>query len=894
MSGEDLSGRRLGGFELVEPLGAGAFGTVWRARQLRLERDVAVKVLDPSLARDPSAARRFEREGRSAAALDHPAIVPVYEAGDEDGLYFLAMRLVDGETLDDLMRRNGPIGPDVAADLLAPVAAALDHAHAAGFVHRDVKPSNVLLEGDQVYLSDFGIAALTSELGRYTTGSIGTAEYMAPEQSRGDVDHRADLYALGCVAFQAVVGSSPFDRGDMVTTMLAHSTDDIPSTGDADLDGFFAVALAKDPDGRFDSAGELIDALRVIRGGEAAIGASMASESMAPPTDDRSRLPIAIGLVVAIALGLVAVFALVGGGSDDDADDGPPDETLDTAVATSVADENTDDDEDDGGSDDQTEDPGRDVADTTVAPTTTEPAAALVDGGNVVVGTTLGFDSPNPHADLDTATVLAEWVLPVLFAVDTDLNAVPSLAAGEPSVDPDDPLAITWTIRDDVAWDDGSPVTSADVAATYAYLSAPDTNATSLLLYASVQAVEVVDDTTFRVLLSEPLGGYRLLFSTIHPVIQATAWDAHLAAGGTAADFLDEGVGFAAGPYRVATNDAPGELTLLPNPGWTTDEGPRLDRIRFTPYDDAPALVDALDAGEVDIIWTDDPGPGDVNDLLAIDGVEAQIAGSDLSRQLTFNTARAPFNDPVVRQAVSAAIDVASIAQTVVGGTTQQPATPLESLVYLPGQDAYQPTFVGIFDPDAAEVALDAAGWVRGDDGVRSKDGVRLEFDAILSAASDDVAIALVAQSDLDAIGIEMNGIPLGFEELAVRRDSGDWDLYLQLRLFNSDPVATRLVFGVDGCPSSLPTCDGVGVNFGAFTEPEVETLLDAADLETDPDARAKLYVDIDELLADRAAALPLFVLPAVTAFDASLTGIEIAPNRGPLASLDSWAFLAS
>jgi len=893
MSGEDLSGRRLGGFELVEPLGAGAFGTVWRARQLRLERDVAVKVLDPSLARDPNAARRFEREGRSAAALDHPAIVPVYEAGDEDGLYFLAMRLVDGDTLDDRMRRSGPIEPDDAADLLAPVAAALDHAHAAGFVHRDVKPSNILLEGDQVYLSDFGIAALTSELGRYTTGSIGTAEYMAPEQSRGDVDHRADLYALGCVAFQAVTGSSPFDRGDMVTTMLAHSTDEIPATGDADLDAFFAIALAKDPDARFDSAGELVDALRRIGDDEAAVGATTASASVTPPAANRSRRPIAIGVVVAIAVGLVAVFALVGGGSDDDADDGAPDETLDTPATSSVTNDDTDD-PDSAGSDDQTEDPDSAVADTTVPPTTVEPAPALVDGGNVVVGTTLGFDSPNPHADLDTATVLAEWVLPVLFAVDTDLNAVPSLAAGEPSVDPDDPLTIDWTIRDDVVWSDGSAVTSADVAATYAYLSAPDTNATNLLLYSSVEAVEVVDDTSFRVLLSEPLGGYRLLFSTIHPIIQSAVWEAHLAAGGTAADFLDEGVGFAAGPYRVATNDAPGELTLLPNPAWTTDEGPRLDRVRFTPYDDAPALVDALGAGEVDIIWTDDPGPGDVNELLSIDGVDAQIAGSDLSKQLTFNTARAPFNDPVVRQAVSAAIDVASIAQTVVGGTTQQPATPLESLVFLPGQDAYQPTFGGIFDPDGAEAALDAAGWVRGDDGVRARDGVRLEFDAILSAASDDVAVALVAQSDLDTIGIEMNGIPLGFEELAVRRDSGDWDLYLQTRLFNSDPVATRLVFGIDGCPSSLPTCDGVGVNFGAFSDPEVEALLDAADLETDPAARAQLYVDIDELLAGRAAALPLFVLPAVTAFDASLTGVDIAPNRGPLASLDDWAFLAS
>ncbi len=874
MPSEDLRGRRLGGFELDELLGEGAFGSVWRARQLRLERDVAVKVLDPSLARDPAAARRFEREGRSAAALDHPAIVPVYEAGDEDGLYYLAMRLVDGQTLEQRLERGETMSRAATAEILRPIAAALDHAHAAGFVHRDVKPSNILLEGSQVYLSDFGIAALTSELGRYTTGSLGTAEYMAPEQARGEeLDHRADLYALGCVAYRAITGTSPFDRGDLLSTMLAQTTDPHPSTGDPSLDAVFDRALAKPADERFESAAAFVTALAGTGGAETAPAARTASA--------RGRLAWIAGAAAAAVVAIVvAAVALGGGDGDDAAVPAAADTTVEsTAVDTTVPAE------------------ADSVATTTATPSSTAaPAAgtpATVVGGNVVVGTTLGFDSPNPHADIDTATVLAEWVLPVLFTVDGDLDPVPSLSVGDPVVD-DDATTIVWQLRDDVTWDDGTPVTAADVVATFEYLSDPATNATNLLIYESVDTVAATGEFELTVRLSEPMGGYRLLFSTIHPIVQAAAWNEHVAAGGSAADFLDDGVDFAAGPYRVAGGGGAGELTLVPNPAYTADVAPALDRVRFVPYEDSAALVGALSRGEVDAIWADDPGPGDIGDLMTIDGVEVQLAGSDLSKQLTYNTARAPLDDPAVRAAVSAAIDTASIAQTVVGGVTQRPSEPLESLVYLPGQTDYLPTFADVFDPAAAEAALDAAGWTLGEDGVRSRDGVELRLAMILPSAAEDVSVALIVQDDLERIGVQLDGFPLGAAELGDRRDAGDWDVYLQSRLFNSDPIATRLVVGTDGCPAVRAGCDGVGVNFGAFSDADVDGLLDAADRQTDPATRAASYQRIDELLLERGAALPLFVLPAVTAFDSSLTGFETAPNRGPLVSLADWAVLAS
>ncbi|MFV1991527.1 MAG: serine/threonine-protein kinase, partial [Acidimicrobiales bacterium] len=241
MASEDLAGRRIGGFELIEPLGEGAYASVWRAKQLRLDREVAVKVLDPLLARNPYAARRFEREGRAAAKLDHPNIVPVYEAGEDEGIVYLAMRLVEGDTLEDRLESGPDLGRRELVSLLRPVAAALDHAHEHDLVHRDVKPSNILLGPNTVWLADFGIAATTRDVGRYTTGSIGTADYMAPEQaSGGEIDRRADVYSLACTAWHALMENPPFAGTDLVATLLAHASEPIPSTGNNELDAVFA------------------------------------------------------------------------------------------------------------------------------------------------------------------------------------------------------------------------------------------------------------------------------------------------------------------------------------------------------------------------------------------------------------------------------------------------------------------------------------------------------------------------------------------------------------------------------------------------------------------------------------------------------------------------------
>jgi serine/threonine-protein kinase len=314
---EPLVGDRVGGFEILEPLGRGGFATVYRALQIRLDRVVALKILDPAIARDPDAARRFEREGWAAAGLDHPAIVPVYEADEDDGLLYLAMRLVDGRPLSaEIVEGRWP--RERVQGLATTIGDALDHAHERGVLHRDVKPANILVEGERVWLADFGIAVLARSTGRYTVGTLGTAHYMSPEQVRGDeVSAASDLYSFGCVIFECLTGETPYAGADMASAMYAHVHEPIPSAGDAALDTFFERALAKDPADRYSSGHELARALSDALGGTTAAPARTVTAPTEPaPTLARSRRRRVVGAiaVVAVAAGVVAGALLGGGG----------------------------------------------------------------------------------------------------------------------------------------------------------------------------------------------------------------------------------------------------------------------------------------------------------------------------------------------------------------------------------------------------------------------------------------------------------------------------------------------------------------------------------------------------------------------------------------------------
>jgi hypothetical protein len=249
--------------------GRGGMGVVYRATQLGLDRAVALKLVAPERAADANFRARFERESRVAAAIEHPNVIPVYGAGEEDGRLYLLMRWVPGTDLQALIRRSGRLDHVHAANIVAQVAAGLDAAHAVGLVHRDVKPANVLLGGEDgsghVYLSDFGLTLDPSADTRVTDSGewFGTVDFMAPEQFEGDrPDARTDVYALGCVLNAALTGEPPFARGSVPGTILAHLNDPPPrpsaTTGvPRAFDEVVARALAKRPSDRYGSAGEL-------------------------------------------------------------------------------------------------------------------------------------------------------------------------------------------------------------------------------------------------------------------------------------------------------------------------------------------------------------------------------------------------------------------------------------------------------------------------------------------------------------------------------------------------------------------------------------------------------------------------------------------------------------
>jgi len=266
-----------GGFDIRELIGQGGFGEVWAATDVKLKRDVAVKVLRSDLVTSASLLERFRREAEAAAGLRHPNIVPIYQVGEAEGLVYFVMPLVKGESLRALLERDRQLPVQEVVRILTEAASALDEAHAAGIVHRDIKPDNILLEGRErrVLLMDFGIAkSLEAQDGGLTgTGMVmGTPQYMSPEQASGEkrIDRRSDLYSLGVVAYQMLAGRLPFAAGSAQEMIAAHiATPPEPLAGVVppgaeDVADAVMRLLAKKPEDRWDSAGAFAAAIRPL------------------------------------------------------------------------------------------------------------------------------------------------------------------------------------------------------------------------------------------------------------------------------------------------------------------------------------------------------------------------------------------------------------------------------------------------------------------------------------------------------------------------------------------------------------------------------------------------------------------------------------------------------
>ena len=312
-------GSDLLGYEIEEVIGRGGMGVVYRARDRALERNVALKLIAPEYAGFTGFRGRFLAESRLAASLEHPNVVPIYAAGDQDGHLYIAMRYIEGRDLREILR-DGVLTPERAIAVCRQVASALDAAHERGLVHRDVKPSNILLDASETaYLADFGLSRLSSDPAKAPEigASLGTIDYVAPEQIRGDpIDGRADVYSLGCVLYECLTGSAPFAIRSDVALLYAHLEEEPPTA--PGLGDVLAKALAKDPQDRYPTCGELVEA---------------AARALGVSREGRSRWPLLTVVAIAAIIGIAVVAGLLARGEPASqggagaATQGPPEST---------------------------------------------------------------------------------------------------------------------------------------------------------------------------------------------------------------------------------------------------------------------------------------------------------------------------------------------------------------------------------------------------------------------------------------------------------------------------------------------------------------------------------------------------------------------------------------
>jgi serine/threonine-protein kinase len=330
-------GTRLAGYRIQALLGRGGMGVVYLAEQLGPRRQLALKLLLDPVAAGEAFRERFLRESELTAAIDHPNVLPVYDAGETDGVLWIAMRYVPGIDLAALLHRDGPLAPEPALALCGPVAGALDAAHTRGLVHRDVKPANILLAVEdgavtQVYLADFGLTKRVGGAGGLTVSGqvLGTIDYVAPEQIEGgEVDGRADQYALGCVLFECLTGTVPFRRDSELAVLWAHVNDPPPHISDqrpelpAALDDAIDRALAKAPGDRYPSCAAMVAAAQATLAGAAPVGARQRVRRRAgrragrrsPRLTRRSSLLLTVtaGVLSAVLVAAAVVLARDGG-----------------------------------------------------------------------------------------------------------------------------------------------------------------------------------------------------------------------------------------------------------------------------------------------------------------------------------------------------------------------------------------------------------------------------------------------------------------------------------------------------------------------------------------------------------------------------------------------------
>jgi peptide/nickel transport system substrate-binding protein len=895
----------FGRYEIRSELGRGGMATVYHAFDPHFQRHVALKILPRVFMHDENFRERFIREARAVAVLEHWAIVPVHDYGEQDEQPFFVMRYMTGGSLLDRIQR-GRLTLEEITPTIERVAAALDFAHRKDVVHRDVKPANILFdEGGDAYLSDFGIVKLAEATAQLTgSGIVGTPTYMAPEMMRkGGITPLIDVYALGVTLFQALTGQPPYEADTPMGTALAHTTQPIPDIVACcpDLPGAVQAviegALAKDPTDRYQSAGALAADLRGIASQGQPLPALETTlvESPPEPTIQEPAPPAELEVTLPDALVEMPEVTLP------DAPPAAPEITLPDALPAA---------------------PTPPAAQQTAAPMTTplpptvkpasrgfpmwivavlgliivaglafafwprggtpaeeppaeEPVAeqpavegpseaeeAAVPAGEsgpliVVIGTT---DSVNSLDPADSYS-LHDWELlrnvnrGLIGLVPSTADITPDVASGwEVSDD-----GLTWVFHIEEGWKypDGSELTAADFVRGINRSLTLGGNV-SLLITPFVTGVEAIDDYTLAITLSQVRGDF--------PQIVTSAPYLPVQAGAFPDDTLNpfpatlSGVG----PYQITEYEVDEQVVLERNPYYKpgfAESAP--DRVIVRYFNEPDEMVLALQSGEIDIAWRS-LGPDQVVHLGEVEGLTLYNSGGGSTRFLVPNHGTYPMSSRNVRQALAYLVNRSEIVDRALQGV----ANPLYSPVPLGFVGANEVFLERYPSPDveAAEGLLRADGY---------SEGNPLTFDLWYPQAHYGTFVEQVVA----VLEEQFERTPL----VQVEHHAETWANYVGT-LTNCEYPIGYLGWFVDYPDTSSylePILSENGRFIGTcYASGEMNALLAAGRAETDPAARAAIYDEAQALFAEDVVTIPLFIQAEYAAFNrAAISGITISPT---------------
>jgi len=906
---DDMIGQSLGRYHILEQLGEGGMAVVYKAYDTRLETDVAVKVIRtdslPQNAVERSL-KRFEREAKALARLTHSNIVKVTDYGEYEGRPYLVMPFLPGGTLKQKL--NGkPMPWQEAVRILLPIARALAYAHEQDMVHRDVKPSNILIthSGDPM-LTDFGIAKIldleeTMDL-TGTSAAVGTPEYMAPEQvTSKTVDHRADIYALGVVLYEMITGRKPFQADTPMAVLFKHASEPLPrpSAFVANLpqavENVLIKALAKGPGDRYQDMTSFEKSMERLLEGKTkyAPGTSRPSERQSeasinnnlktstqtqagtlPPRASpwigrfkailRGRFVWLGGAILAVVILFIASFSagLI---------------NIPKLAANSATSEFTQNSP-------NTQIPATLVSAASIACMTPVDVNTLQPPSNPRSITIAYFQEPDNIVGEYSAMTYSAWLDQMvgggLAKWDDQNNLVPELAEEIPSTAnggvSSNGMTITWHIKKCLYWSDGTPITSKDVAFTWKSMVDPNNSPASRVGYDQIASIDTPDDYTAIIHFQRLYPPWSTLF-TNGPNGAGILLPAHILQGQSHLESNPEihKPTVSAGPFVVREWVAGDHITLLANPDYYQGH-PKLDQIQIKFVPDPTTALATLKAGTVDFVpdFTESGIPAvqalEPRQHLRVDatssfehllfnlGATAGVNGLGRSDVNGF----CPFQDANIRKAIILGINRQGIVNNLLFGKTTVPAS------LWPNSPWYNANLMPYpYDPAQANQLLDAAGYPIGANGVRAGNcnGSQVIFSLGIESTTSALRVNEIAaiQVDLKKIGIDIkpNHIQAAtfFGSYASGADmaTGNFDMAIYTTGFFPDPDPGDS-FSCAGVPSqSNPNPNSF--NGYHFCDPKMDQLIAAGLASADPAIRKIAYDAVQKYQYDNVLFIPLY-----------------------------------